>query len=436
MKILTLVICIGVGLCSNSQNDLSLLDAIKLGLNNNFDIQLAQQDVFIAKINNSYGEAGMLPKISLSLGQNNNLNDQSKNPTSFIKQLMISNSFSGGVELNWTLFNGFSAKASKRKLEQLEAQSEGNAAVVVENAIHAIVLAYYSVKLQQKKLLVLQESMDISRLKWKYQLLKEELGTSSSLEAIRFENAMYSDSIAVVNQELSFDNAVKNLNLLMAVDVQQRYNLTDDFKREKEQYTIDALGAKMESNNQNLKNQFISREIFQSDVKIARAGLYPTIGFNIGGNTNTSRYTIGDNPSISGTTFTYYAGLTLNFTLFNGGKVKRALQAVKIQNQITELKLNQLKSKLKNELSIALDLYNARIKILELTKKSAVIAKRNMDAAQEKFNAGLINSFEFRDVQNAFSNAGVQAWEAAYNVIDSRTDLTRLVGGLISEYQE
>ena len=67
---------------------LSLSDAIKIGLKQNYDIQLSKKNVEINKVLNTWGEAGRLPTINLSGSQDNSLSDQTQNPTSFIQELL------------------------------------------------------------------------------------------------------------------------------------------------------------------------------------------------------------------------------------------------------------------------------------------------------------------------------------------------------------
>ena len=69
------------------QNQLTLKDAVKLSLQNNFDIQISSINAQQAKVNNTWGQAGALPTVSLNASQNNNITDQSKNPTAFIQEL-------------------------------------------------------------------------------------------------------------------------------------------------------------------------------------------------------------------------------------------------------------------------------------------------------------------------------------------------------------
>ncbi|MFT7155592.1 MAG: outer membrane protein, partial [Parvicella sp.] len=81
----------------SAQEDLSLENAIKIGLVQNFDIQLTQKGIEINELQNTWGQAGRYPTIGLNIQQGNNISDQSNNPTAFIQQLLISNSLQSGV---------------------------------------------------------------------------------------------------------------------------------------------------------------------------------------------------------------------------------------------------------------------------------------------------------------------------------------------------
>ena len=123
-----------------SQDSLSLMGAIKIGLWKNYDIQISEKKQKINKINNNWANAGALPVISLSVKNEEALSDQSNNPASFIQQELRSNSINGSANISWTLFNGFAIRANKSKLKNLEEISNNNATLTIENTIQGIIL--------------------------------------------------------------------------------------------------------------------------------------------------------------------------------------------------------------------------------------------------------------------------------------------------------
>ena len=82
-----------------SQEDLSLENAIKIGLKQNFDIQLSSKNLNISKIKNNLANAGALPTIDISAKNERSVLDQSNNPTSFIQEILKAESI--------TVFSGY-----------------------------------------------------------------------------------------------------------------------------------------------------------------------------------------------------------------------------------------------------------------------------------------------------------------------------------------
>lgn len=416
-----------------AQDDLSLSDAIQVGLKQNFDILLTQKAIEINRIQNTWGEAGRYPTVRLGMSQGNALSDQSRNPTSFIQALLMSNNIQGTADVNWVLFNGFRVKANKEKLEKLESQSEGNAALVVENTIQGIILNYYNAKLQAEKILLLKNVIELSKNKWEYQKLRQDLGVALTVDLLQYENAFYQDSTNILMQQLAYDNAVRNLNILMGVEETKTWNLTEELEVEQIYYVYDDLKAKMLGNNQNIKNELINLEILQKDITLAKTTMYPVVSFNTGAQYQTSTFKIADFPRANGVSINYYANFTLNFTLYDGGKVKRGIQALEVQNEVNEIQMEKLKATLSNELKTHYDLYNVRLQMFELTKKSFQVAKKNFEIAKLKENSGLINSFVFRDIEMSYLSAGMAMIETGFNLIESQTNLAKLTGGLLDE---
>ena len=54
-----------------AQEKLSLTDAVKIAIQNSYDIKLVENTVAVAKNNNSYGVAGGLPTVSSTASNNN-----------------------------------------------------------------------------------------------------------------------------------------------------------------------------------------------------------------------------------------------------------------------------------------------------------------------------------------------------------------------------
>ena len=80
--------------------------------------------------------------------------------------------------------------------------------------------------------------------------------------------------------------------------------------------------------------------------------------------------------------------------------------------------------------------YELGKQLLKVADESLKTAKMNLDIAEQKFESGAINSFNFRDVQVYYLNAANSKLEASYNLIDTNLELLRLTGVIITEFQE
>jgi outer membrane protein len=418
---------------AQTQQSLSLSDALKVALSNNFQIQIVKKQTEIAENNDNWSEAGRYPSVNITVGQNNNISDQSNNPTAFIQELLISNSLQGGVALNWNLFSGFAVTANKEKLEQLKEQSKGNEVMVIENTMQAVILAYNDALLQKDKLTLISEVMSLSYDRYEYNKLKKEIGSTSSFELLQVRNAFLSDSINYLLQEIAHENSFRNLKLLLKIDENITLELTDRLIANIETYNVQDLEDKMLDNNANIKNQYINLEIIKQDIRLAKSQMYPTLGFGLGANATNSRFKIADFPAQNGLNINYYGNFSLSFNLFNGGKVKRQLENVAIQEEITNLNIDEAILSLKAQLNTQYKLYGARKIIAGLVKETFNNSRTNLAIAKEKYQTGVINSFDYRDIQLTFLNTGIATLEASYNLTDVHTELLRLTGRLIDQ---
>lgn len=418
-----------------SQDSLSLSKAIEIGLQKNYDIRLTLKNVEINKIFNNWGEAGRLPQVSINAGQNNSISDQRNNPISFAPYLFLSNDVSGGLAMNWTIFNGFAVRANKTKLEQLELQSENTATLAIENTIHGIILAYYQAKMQKEQLTLLNNVMTLSKEKFNQQQVKSDLGIGVKFDLLQFEGNLYTDSSNKILQKLAQRNAVRNLNLIMGEDVDKEWDLTSEIKPDLNIKDLSTLKKEMLSNNTNIKNQYINIALTQQDISLAKSQFFPVVSFNSGLNSSVGVLNTNDaNSPISNAqskNLNYYGNFTLNFKLYDGGKVRRGIKALELQNEVDQLRTSQMTDQLNFELINVYELYLTRLQIFELTKKAFFVSKDNMDIAKLKEESGLINSFNFRDIQMAYLSAGVALYQASYDLLESNATLLKMTGKII-----
>ncbi len=450
----TLLFFIGIAcafISAIGQENLSLSDAIQIGLQRNYAILIERGNVEVARNNNNWGEAGRMPNISLNLNQNNVLTDNVRVafPTS-TQGRTLSNAVNPSINANWTVFDGFKVNINKKRFELLQAETEGNASIVIANTLQSIILGYYLAVLEQERLEEFHKQLALSKDKYDYTNVKSELGSAVSTDVLLEEGNYLTDSINYINQQLKYRNAVRDLNILLAErNVAKFYTFTDSLNIPDEEYSLDDLRARMLAENVDLKKQYITQSVLGESKKLSYADRYPTLSLNTGFSENinsldlsNARFFTGDGfaegPStrLKSTTDTYSANFTLSFTLFNGGKIKRAIRNAIVNERVGQLRVDELENSLDKDLLAALDQYNIRRQLYGINARRESSAAINLNLSEEKFKNGSINSFDYRDVQNNYLSSSILRLQAAYNLISSKVELMRLTGGLIREYNQ
>lgn len=414
---------------------LSLKGAIDIMLEKNFDIQIVEKNLESAKLNNNLGSAGFYPNISVGAAQNNRYDNTRAVVTTNNRDESVSNNIRPYATLNWTLFNGFSARISKAKLDLLEDLSEGNVALVVENKIQAVVLAYYQALLNMEKLSSIKKVKKLSRDRYDYMQTKQSFGSVVSYDVLQSQNAFLSDSTTYLLQQLELKKSLLNLNLLLGVDKQSQFELTDDFTVLEVDYDFASVEKQMLSNNKTIANQYINQELLKKNIDFSRAALYPSLRLSSGTDYTNSGILYDGMTRTTSYSYDFYANFSLSFNLFNGGKTRRAIQDAHIQEQIGQLEIDQMKQSLSNAMVSIFDMYGIRKQLLNVANLSLEKAKLNLDLSTERFKSGAINSFNFRDIQLVYINAEFNRLEAVYNLLDANTEIMRLSGSIITEYE-
>lgn len=426
---------------SFAQVPLSLSDAIQKGLDNNYQIKISEANLDIAANNDSWAVAGRYPQINLTLNSQNGFNN-SNNPASVLRE---QNSFNAsiipGLELNWTLFDGYRVKFTKQQLAQLKNLNEGNVQIAVENTIQRIILAYYQTLVQQEQLQVLLEVLDLSRDRIAYQEVKKDFGQATSFDLLQTQDAYLSDSTNYLVQENALENAFRNLNLAMGEDnLSIRYLLTDQIEVE-DAYELDDLKQKMLASNKNLRNLQVNRELASINTKIQEAANYPSLSLRTGATYNLN-ISAGEQlftftpepqtiPQVAAKSFNYFLNFSATYNLFDWGRRQKTIENAQMEEMIAQLNIEDQKRNLFSQLENTFATYNNQKRLLQLTDNLLENANQNLGIANERFKGGLINSFDYRSIQLSYINASQSRLNALLNLKNTEVELIRLIGGLV-----
>lgn len=416
------LICLGLF----AQEELSLSKAIQIGLENNYELKIIRKSEQISELNNSWGNVGRYPRIQFNL-DGRGVKDY--NETNDFNRLSLTPS----LDLSWTLFEGFAVQIRKNKFDDLEQLSKGNTIIAIENRIELIILAYYKILLEQERLKVSEKIMSLSSDRYEKTKIGKELGSTVTYDVLQAKNAWLEDRSSHLLQEVNYNNAVRDLNFLLGVKESKTYTFTDEFLPVSDEYELASLLDKMLSNNSNLKNRYIQEMILRRDVELARSNYYPSLSLGAGVQANRVRNKLDGMSAENMNSHNLYANVSLSFMIFNGNTNKRAMQIARIQENIGRIETEDLKHSLTNTLAQNFEMYQVRREVYLLAEENLEAAELNLSISKDNFDSGSINSFNYRDVQIGYQNVALARLNAIFNLIQSRTSLVRLTGGILNE---
>lgn len=423
-----LLILLVSGFYVQAQQALTLTDAIAKSLENNYDIIIAKGNQQIAEINNNWGTAGRYPYINLSAGDNNSYTVNDGDNATSVR-------LNAGASLNWTIFDGFSVRINKTRLDELENLSKNNTAIMVEGTIQSVILAYYDVLLQKEKLATFEEVMSLSKDRYDQAEQRKEYGSAVTYDVLQAQNAYLSDRAGYLLQEVVYKNSKRNLQYLMAEKEAIDYEYVEKFEAVETDYTIADLRGQMIENNKSLQNQYVNQRMLENAIASAKSNFSPALNFNGGVTNNYNGSKLSDSDMGWNNSANFYGNFTLSWNLFSGGNRKRAVQIAEIDKGIGEVELENMQHELDNRLANLFEFYQVQKELLEVARENLEAAELNLQISQDKFDVGAINSFNFRDVQRIYLQAAQGELQAIYAFIDAQTSLLRLAGVIVQQYE-
>ena len=422
-----LILTILAAVNTQAQQPITLQDAISIGLQNNYGIRIEKSNVEMAKKQNNWQYAGAYPSLSFGVGFNNSfIHNNNFTETSLVQPTL---------RLNWMLFNGFSVRIQKSRFGLLETLSEGNSVLVIENTIQAIILNYYNIVLEKERLKVLKEVMDLSKDRFDYIQNRKDLGAGTTYELLQAKNAWLTDKSNYLNQEMVYRSAMRKLGYLLGMKDRNEFAPADTLAPVMNEYKLSDLKDKMEVNNRTLKNQYLNLALLDKNIAMEKSYRYPSLSFSGGTNYNYYPDKMNDtNLQSLNKALSFYANFALSYNIYNGNRVHTNIKLAEIEKEIGDIRLEDMKHDLNNRLLNMYDLFEVRKELAVVARENMETAKLNLQISTDKYKTGVINSFNFRDVQKVYLQTALYELSALYQLIASHVDLVRLTGGIITEY--
>lgn len=422
---------------------LSKEDAIALALENNYGINVAKNQVEVAKNNKSILNSGFLPTLTGTASANYSRDDsviefpgQFNEDGSIRGDLEINQAeaqrYNSALNANYTLFDGLGRHYNFKKLKEQYQLTELQARETIENTILQLFSVYFEVARLTENENVLRQALEISRDRYKRSEYAFEYGQNTKLDILNAQVDITNDSINVLNARQRLSNTKRDLNVLLNQNLNELYAvdtlITFIPKLELEEFIEQAT-----LNNVALLQTEKTLNINAYDIKVQKSGYLPSIGLNgsYGWNLNQSAASTFF-PGTNNDNRNFGLGASLTWNLFDGGGTTVRVKNAKIAYENQELLKEQVELEVNRDIQNALAIYENRLNIYNIQEQNVITNLNNFDRSREQFQLGRITSIEFRLAQINLLNAQTNKNLAKYDAKLAELQLLQLTGQLLN----
>jgi outer membrane protein len=402
-------------------------DAVSIALKNNYDILVAHNAAEIAKVNNTPGNAGMLPSVGVNGSENFSINSLDQKPQSgpeLKSNDARSNSFSAAAILSWTLFDGGRMFVTKRKLSEIEDLGGIQYKDRVLQTVYNVTVAYYDVVRQKQQLVSFNDVIAYNQERVTILQTSFNAGLSPKTSILQAKIDLNVIRESVIRQQTVITEAKRTLNLLLARDANTAFDVADSIPLG---YTPDRTGLleKIYSSNTNV------REV-QKQVAVARLSLKETTALGLPRITLNGGYQIAQSDNTAGSVLMNRSsgpmiGGTVSIPLYQSGNVMRQITTARLQLKSTEAELENVKLETSVMLQNLLDEFDNQRQLLAIEKDNTALAKENLDISLARLKQGQSTSLELKQAEQSYEDALTRLLDIEYNLKVAETKLKQLL---------
>lgn len=419
---------------AKAQEVYSLKRCIETGLERNYSIRIIRNEQQISDNNATVGNAGYLPTVDMSGGFSgtvNNNNSRMTDGTTEKSNGVTSETANVGLNVNWTVFDGFGIQAEYSRLKELKRMGELNTRVTIEDFVATLSGEYYNLIRQKIRLRNLKSTLDLSRERLRIVEERYFIGSMSRLDLQQAQVDFNADSSNVLNQQEVLHTSRIRLNELMALDnVEEQIMIKDSSITPNPFLDEVELWQNTLASNASLLIAQKNRTISELDLKKIKSRNYPYVKLNAGYGYTANWNEVGTTDLQRRLGLNY--GLTVGISIFDGFNRRREQRNSRIQIENQTLKTQELELSLRADLSNFWMAYRNNLNLWSLEKENLVAAQENYRIAIDRYKLGELSGIELREAQNSLLEAEERQSIAEYSTKLCEVSLLQLSGQILT----
>ncbi len=445
ITLLTILLLVPV-LSVAQQAELTLEEAIQIALENNYQIQQAENNRGLANTQVRSAQADFLPNLNASFSGNRNVGRQFiQEDLSFEDRTTLG--LSGSLNTNITVFNGFSNIANLRRAEADLASEELQLERLRENIMFDTASRYLQVVLNEELLKISQATLEASQSQLEQVRAQVEVGARPTVDLYNQESVVANDELSVIQRENALEVSKAQLIRIMQDERITEVVTSMPSPEELSLMPVDLnltelIQAAFETRS-DLRAQEYNIESNIQNHRIARAQFLPSISASAG---ISGRYSdqfldpaTGERSPFTDQFFdqniTRNIGFNIQIPIFTRWNTQTQVQSAQVQLRNSQLQLENVRFQISEEVRQAYNDYMSIVKELESTDKALIAAERAYETEQQRYEVGSSTLIELNLANATYIQAQSNRIQAIYNFVFQEKLLDYFIGQLESDIQ-
>ena len=416
-------------LLAQAQGVLRLTDAVNIALKNSLDIQLAKNRIEADSIKNNIGIAGGLPLVTANINDNEQItsvNQKLNTGATIQRNNAAANNLNSNITGSILLYNGGRVIATKKRLGQLQLQSQQQLMAQIQNILADVMIGYYDIVRQQNYIKTIELSIDASNKQLEIVKIRQQAGLANNADLFQAQIDLNNLQQAKLAQQLAIDQAKTELLRLLTLKSDSSISIEDTIIVDKKL----ALQTVLEGLNNNAEIAATDYQIKINEliVKETSALRYPSVRATTG-------YSFSRNQAAAGQlllnqNYGPTIGFSVGIPIYNGSVYRRQKQAAQIDVRNAGLQKQTLIRDYSAQAVKQYQSYSTTISQLDTAVENYKLSAKLLELALFRFQLRQATIVEVKNAQQSFEASGFRLVNLNFAAKAAEIALKRLANSL------
>ena len=408
-----------------AQEILRLPDAVNIALKNSLDIQLAKNKTEADSIKNNIGWAGGLPLVTANFADNEQItsvNQKLNTGANIQKNNAAANNLNASITGSILLYNGGRVIATKKRLAQLQQQSQQLLTSQIQNVLAAVMVGYYDIVRQQNYIKTIDISIDASNKQLDIVKIRQGAGLANNADLFQAQIDLNTLLQAKLAQQLVIDQTKTELLRLLTLKPDSAIAVEDTILVDKKLILQTVLGG-LNKNTDIIAadDQIRINELIVKETSTLR---YPSVRATTG-------YSFSRNQAAAGQlllsqNYGPTIGLSVGIPIYNGSVYRRQKQVVQIDVRNADLQKQRLMRDYSSQAVKQYQTYSNTINQLETAVENYKLSTKLLELSLFRFQLRQATFLEVKNAQQSFEASGFRLVNLNFAAKAAEIELKRL----------